>query len=174
MARSTGRLQSLNAICKRLGLPDYRSVLAVIERREVELGRAVATRRTGTTGRVVVRVSEAALRRDVPELFEDEVDNQAERAERAQIAKVNRALAGLREQQEQVAQRLLDGHVINRHDPFRREVLEELRRMRQDLEMVAEFVKDWDTRLQRRLAPGSEPIAGDRTQRSVQGRGDEE
>ena len=154
---SVSTLESLNSICKRLNLGRKpRIVLAIIERREKELGHPIAVRREGRdrsgkhlTGRVVVRVSEAVLRRDVPELFKGQVEAQQHRADKVQMAKVNRALAGLQEQQEQVAGLVLRQYEEHKFDPQLQQIVALINGLRDDLEFIAGFVKDIDTRLQR-------------------------
>jgi len=142
--RGANEPKAVKAQCRELGLGDPRRVRQLIAKREQELGRRFTTRLDR-----VVHVTEAALRRELPALFDEDADAKAERAERAQIAKVNQALSGLREQQEEVAQRLLDGHVVHRLDPLRRQLLGQLKTLNEKVETIASFVKDWDTRLQR-------------------------
>jgi plasmid stabilization system protein ParE len=114
--------------------PLGRKLKSLVLAREKKLRREIAIRLEGKTGKPVLRITIALLRREFPELFRprDEASGQAMR----------RYVATIEDRIERISEATVSGYVDPRLASFRSKVLLELERIRSDIEIMAAELRE--------------------------------
>lgn len=132
--------------------PLGRKLKSLVLAREKKLRREIAIRLEGKTGKPVLRITIALLRREFPELFRprDEASGQAMR----------RYVATIEDRIERISEATVSGYVDPRLASFRSKVMLELQQIRSDIEIMAAELRETSSDLGdlriRHTAPNSE------------------